>query len=65
MSDPSIRKPVGVFAIVVWIIFWAVLAVTLPRPENQWLQILWFAGFGIVWIAPLKPVLRWMERDAS
>ncbi len=61
MNEPTIRKPVGVLAILVWIAFWTALAVTLPRPVNQWLQILWFGGFGLMWIVPLKPILRWME----
>ncbi len=46
MNEPSIRKPLGVLAIVAWIALWAILAVTLPRPESDWLQILWFAGLG-------------------
>ena len=62
MLDPSIRKPFGVLAITVWIIVWAAIAATMPRPESDWLQILWFAVLGMIWIAPLKPVLRWMER---
>lgn len=61
MNEPSLRKPLGVLAILAWIALWAVLAVTLPRPENDWLQILWFGALGVAWIAPLKPVLRWME----
>ena len=61
MNEPSIRKPIGVLAILAWIALWAVLAVTLPHPANQWLQILWYGGLGVLWIAPLKPVLKWME----
>lgn len=61
MNEPSMRKPLGVLAILGWIALWAVLAVTLPRPDSQWLQILWFGALGVAWIAPLKPVLRWME----
>ena len=59
--EPSIRKPLGVLAILGWIALWAVLAVTLPHPASQWLQILWYGALGVAWIAPLKPVLRWME----
>jgi cytochrome bd-type quinol oxidase subunit 1 len=27
-----------------------------------WLQLLIFIGLGVAWIAPLKPLLAWMEK---
>jgi hypothetical protein len=46
------------------IVVWAALAVTafgwiehLPWPVHA----LYFLAAGIVWILPLKPLLRWME----
>ncbi len=64
VTEPSWRKPAGMFLILLGIAVWAglVLSVsdyilTLPWP----LQALFFAVAGIAWIAPLKPLLRWME----
>ncbi len=64
IDPPSWRKPVGMFLIMGLIGVWAVL-VLLVTPvilTLAWpLQALFFAIAGIVWIVPLKPLLRWME----
>lgn len=64
IDPPSWRKPVGMFLIMGLIGVWAVL-VLLVTPvilTLAWpLQALFFAFAGIVWIVPLKPLLRWME----
>ncbi|QIG80534.1 DUF2842 domain-containing protein [Stakelama tenebrarum] len=64
--QPSWRKPVGMIAICLFILVWVVLiasfATTLATLP-MWLQLLIYVFFGLVWIwiAPLKPLLRWME----
>lgn len=64
MDEPSWRKPAGVLLILLLILVWALLVltladivVTLPWP----VQALFFTVAGLAWIAPLKPLLRWME----
>jgi hypothetical protein len=64
VARPSWRKPAGIFLILALIVVWAVLVVTLfdflqglPWP----LHAAYFVVAGIAWIAPLKPLLRWME----
>ena len=61
---PTWRKPAGIFLILLLIAGWAVLVATgadflagLPWP----VRALYFIVAGIAWIAPLKPLLRWME----
>jgi hypothetical protein len=61
---PSWRKPFGMLAILLYIFVWAMLVVSqadriarLPWP----LQALLYCVAGIIWIAPLRPFLRWME----
>jgi predicted membrane channel-forming protein YqfA (hemolysin III family) len=61
---PSWRKPVGIGLILLLIAAWAGLAVTafdliagLPWPVHA----LYFVVMGVVWVLPLKPLLRWME----
>ena len=64
MSEPSWRKPAGVFAILTLIVAWAVLVASLAGAVSRWpwpLQGLFYLVAGIVWIVPLKPLLRWME----
>ena len=64
MSEPSWRKPAGVFAILALIAIWAALIVSLSDEVGRWpvlLQAVFYLIAGIVWILPLKPLLRWME----
>jgi hypothetical protein len=64
MSEPSWRKPVGIAAIVLLILFWAVLVASFAGTVGDWpvlVQALFYLFVGIAWIAPLKPLLRWAE----
>jgi Protein of unknown function (DUF2842) len=64
LEHPSWRKPVGMFLILTLIGVWAflILIFTPAVLSLAWpLQALFFAIAGIAWIAPLKPLLRWME----
>lgn len=62
--EPTWRQPAGIALILAWIAGWSVLVVTasaliaqLPAPVH----ILYYLVGGLVWILPLKPLLRWME----
>ena len=62
--QPTCRKPAGILLILLLIALWAWAVVSasaliegLPWP----LHALYYVVAGIVWIAPLKPLLRWME----
>lgn len=62
---PSWRKPAGVLGIIALIVVWSVLVASLSGWATRWpwpVQLLFYLVAGTVWIAPLKPVLRWMER---
>jgi len=51
-------------AILALIALWCVVVVSVSETVGgwQWLaQLAFYAFTGIVWIAPLKPLLRWME----
>lgn len=61
---PSWRKPVGMALIVLLILVWCFAIASLSHPLGRLpvlVQALIYCFFGIVWIAPLKPLLRWME----
>ena len=63
-QEPSWRKPAGIFAILAIIVIWAALVASLAAFVEKWpvlLQGAFYLIAGIAWIAPLKPLLRWME----
>lgn len=64
MSEPTWRKPAGIFAILALIAIWAALIASLSIQVGRWpvlLQAIFYLVAGIAWILPLKPLLRWME----
>ena len=61
---PSWRKPAGMLAILLLIVIWCVLVASLSGIVGGWhwfAQLVFYLVTGIIWIAPLKPLLRWME----
>lgn len=61
---PSWRKPVGMLAILVFLAAWVVLIASFSAAIGGWptiVQLAFYLIAGIVWITPLKPMLRWME----
>lgn len=62
--QPSWRKPAGIFGILTYIVLWAILVASLASWVGKWpilAQAIFYLVAGIVWIFPLKPVLKWME----
>lgn len=64
MTEPSIRKPLGVLLILGIVAVWTVIVVSL----SPWIALAWwpvqaviYLVAGIVWILPMGPVLKWME----
>lgn len=61
---PSWRKPAGALAIVAIIIVYALIVTSLWPVVNGWHwigQALFWLVAGLLWIAPLRPLLVWME----
>ena len=64
MNEPSWRRSAGIFAILLLIVFWAVLIATFAGHIGRLpvlVQALFYLVVGIAWIAPLKPLLRWSQ----
>ena len=64
LVEPSWRKPAGIFGILAIIVVWTALVASTAAFVEKWpvlAQAAYYLVAGIVWIAPLKPVLRWME----
>jgi hypothetical protein len=62
--EPTWRQPAGIFLILVWIVAWCVGVASVGASlagAPWWAQTPYYVIAGIVWIFPLKPLLRWME----
>jgi len=62
--EPSWRQPAGIALILLLIAGWTVLVVSVaPLLDSlpRWVLVIYYVGAGLVWIMPLKPLLRWME----
>ena len=62
--SPSPRKPFGVLLIIVLLIAYAVLIASQTPWLSNWpalAQAPVYLFLGVIWIAPLRPLLRWME----
>jgi predicted membrane channel-forming protein YqfA (hemolysin III family) len=62
--EPSWRQPAGIFAILAVIAGWAVIvasASSLIENAPRIVHVVYYLVAGIVWILPLKPLLRWMQ----
>lgn len=63
-QQPSWRKPVGIFAILIFIGLWAALVLSQVDQISAlpwYVQTVIYLVMGIIWILPLGPLLRWME----
>lgn len=64
---PSWRKPAGMLVILTYISAWIVIVVS----QSEWIgrlpilaQAAAYLMAGIIWLAPLKPLLIWMETSS-
>ena len=64
MTEPSWRKPAGVLLILLWIAAYSLAVVGASTWVLRWpvpVEAIFFLVAGLAWIAPLRPLLRWME----
>ncbi len=64
VNKPSWRNGAGIAGILLLIVLLAVLVASFSGVVGRWPvlgQALFYLVIGIIWIAPLKPLLRWME----
>ena len=64
VGKPSWRNGAGIAGILLLIVLLAVLVASFSSVVGRWpvlAQALFYLVIGIIWIAPLKPLLRWME----
>jgi hypothetical protein len=61
---PSSRKLGGIALILLLIVVWATFVASLAQVVGRWptlVQAAFYLVAGIIWIIPLKPLVRWMQ----
>jgi predicted membrane channel-forming protein YqfA (hemolysin III family) len=64
VSDPNPRKLAGIGLILLLIAIWAAFVASLAQVVGRWpilVQAPFYLVMGIIWIVPLKPLIRWIE----
>ena len=64
LKQPTWRKPAGMLAILLIILVWSVLIVSASEFIGQLhilLQSVIYLIAGVIWIAPMRPLMIWME----
>lgn len=64
MSEPSPRKLAGIALILLLIVLWAAFVAALAPVVGKWpvlVQAPFYLFVGMIWIIPLKPLVRWMQ----
>lgn len=63
-EEPQIRKPLGVLLVILLLAIYVLVAARLADPILRLPVLaqvpLWIA-LGVVWIFPMKPLIRWIE----
>ena len=62
--NPTLRKPLGVLALIAGLVAYAALVATAAPWIGQLhalVQTPIYLVLGIAWVLPLRPLLRWME----
>lgn len=61
-----LRKLIGLVAMLVLIVFYALLvmtvAVTTSVPDNKWIEFFFYLITGIAWVLPAGAIIYWMQR---
>ena len=65
MTDqPSPRKLIGIAAILAIILVWAAFVASMSPFVGKWpvlVQAPYYLFVGVVWVIPLRPLIRWIE----
>lgn len=62
--EPVMRKPIAMLIVLVFLGIYAAVATTIGGlliEKSRWIQLLYFAFAGILWVFPLKPLMDWMR----
>jgi quinol-cytochrome oxidoreductase complex cytochrome b subunit len=61
-----IRKFIGMIVMIIFIPVYALVAMALAQGRiteaPTWIQTIAYIILGLIWVVPLLPLIRWMER---
>ena len=63
-TEPSSRKLIGIALILLLVVVWAAFVASLAQVVGRWpilVQAPFYLVMGIIWIIPLKPLVRWIQ----
>ncbi len=63
-KQPSWRKPAGMLTILLIILIWSVIVVSASEfigTQHIAVQTIIYLVAGVIWIAPMRPLMIWME----
>lgn len=63
-ASPSSRPLIGIVLILLLILAWAAFVASLAHIVGRWpvlVQAAYYLFMGLVWIVPLKPLVRWIQ----
>jgi len=64
--NTRLRKLIGTVAILLFVVFYALMVMALAQPvlkdANGLTQLLFYAFAGLAWVIPVMPLISWMER---
>jgi hypothetical protein len=61
--SPNFRSLAGIALVLLLIVLWATFVASMAHLVGRWpilVQAAFYLIMGIVWIIPLKPLVRWM-----
>jgi hypothetical protein len=61
--SPNFRSLAGIAFVLLLIVLWATFVASMAHLVGRWpilVQAAFYLIMGIVWIIPLKPLVRWM-----
>jgi hypothetical protein len=61
--SPTYRTLAGILLILLFIVIWATFVASLAHLVGGWpilVQAAYYLVMGIIWIIPLKPLVRWI-----
>ncbi len=64
LKQPTWRKPAGMLLILLIILIWSVIVVSASEfigAQHIAVQTLIYLVAGTIWIAPMRPLMIWME----
>jgi hypothetical protein len=65
--SPTYRTLAGILLILLFIVIWATFVASLAHLVGRWpipVQAIYYLVMGIIWIIPLKPLVRWIVTGA-